>query len=110
MSAKAPAAFSPYRTVRQVSTSAAAAATLVEAKSIRLANALSTHFGATSDKSLPPRDEIFFYLTTSAGVYRAIATEAALQDGSDPLVGLGGAMQRIVTEYRLRYKTSPVIH
>jgi len=77
---------------------------------VRLANALSTRFGATGDKSLPPRGEIYFYLTTGDGVYRAMATDAGLKDGSDPLVGLGSAMQRVVTEYRLRYMTPPVIN
>jgi hypothetical protein len=47
---------------------------------------------------------VTFYITTGAVVSRAVAAEAKLRAGSDPLAALGGAMQKIVTEYRLKFQ------
>jgi hypothetical protein len=33
----------------------------------------------------------------------AVAPEAKLRAGADPLAALGGAMQRIITEYRVNF-------
>ena len=75
---------------------------------IQLATSLESHFQKTETIDLPARGDIFFYLTTSTGVRRAIATEAKLSTGEDPLTALGGAMQKIVTLYRLaRVRTTP---
>jgi hypothetical protein len=68
---------------------------------IRVATHLSSLFQMTETINLPPQGDVFFYLTNSAGVLRAIATDARLRIGTDPLASLGAAMQRIVTEYRL---------
>ena len=68
---------------------------------IQLATSLESHFQKTETIDLPARGDIFFYLTTSTGVCRAIATEAKLSTGEDPLTALGAAMQKIVTLYRL---------
>ena len=72
-------------------------------RAVQLATTLMPHFHATEALGLPAQGEIFFYRTTSAGVSRAVATEAKLREGTDPLGALGGAMQQIVTEYRKQY-------
>lgn len=70
---------------------------------VSLATGLKLHFEKTEISPLPSLGDVTFYLTTDAGVYRAVAAEAKLRAGADPLAGLGGAMQRIVTEYRLNF-------
>jgi len=50
---------------------------------------------------LPQGDSVYFYLRTNDAVFLAIAKEQAMAAGSDPLTPLGGAMQAIVTGYRL---------
>jgi hypothetical protein len=70
---------------------------------VRIADALRAHFVTAPDQALPSGDEIFFYITSSTGVFRAAAIEAALRDGSSPLVSLGAA----ITEYRLQFPGKP---
>lgn len=57
----------------------------------------------TEKIDLPAQDEVTFYLRTGAGLRMAAAKLDKLIAGSEPLGPLGGAMQRIVTEYRLKY-------
>lgn len=68
---------------------------------IALATSLRFYFERTDSSPLPSLGDVTFYITTSAGVSRAVAAESKLRAGADPLAGLGGALQRIVTEYRL---------
>jgi hypothetical protein len=70
---------------------------------IRLATDLFLNFAPAETFDLPARGEVFFYLTTNAGVRRAAAIEANLKAGTDPLSALGGVMQRIITEYRTNF-------
>jgi hypothetical protein len=71
---------------------------------VALATGMQYHFEPTDSTPLPSLGDVTFYMTTSAGVRRAVAPEARLRAGSDPLAALGGAMQKIVTEYRLRFQ------
>ena len=68
---------------------------------------IATGFVVAIQKSetfdLPNRGKVHFYLTTNTGVYRAVATDAKLNAGIDPLGSLGEIMQRIITEYRLKF-------
>jgi hypothetical protein len=82
------------------------AATIREAAlhAVALATSLRVHFERTESTPLPSLGDVTFYVTTGAEVRRAVAPEAKLRAGSDPLAALGGAMQRIVTEYRLHFQ------
>jgi len=68
---------------------------------VNLAMQLSSLFQMAETIDLPPQGDIFFYLASNTGVLRAVATEAKLKIGTDPLASLGAAMQGIVTAYRL---------
>lgn len=74
---------------------------------VALATSLRFYFQKTEASPLPSLGDVTFYITTTAGVSRAVAAEAKLRAGADPLAGLGGAMQRIVTEYRLKFGRPP---
>ena len=68
---------------------------------VQLANSLKFHFERTQTTPLPALGDVNFYLTTSGGVLMAVAPEAKLRAGSDPLAALSGAMQKIVMECRM---------
>ncbi len=70
---------------------------------VTLANSLRLHFEATESSALPAFGDVTFYLTTGDGLFTAVAPEAKLRAGTVPLAVLGGAMQKIVTEYRLNF-------
>lgn len=70
-------------------------------QAVRLAADLFSHFAPTETIDLPAAGDVFFYLTTSNGVRRAVAKDANLRAGSDPLSSLGAIMQEIITQYRL---------
>lgn len=70
---------------------------------VAVATGLRFYFEPTDSTPLPSLGDVTFYMTTAADVRRAVAAEAKLRAGADPLAALGGAMQRIVTEYRLHY-------
>jgi hypothetical protein len=70
---------------------------------VAVATSLQYHFDPTDASPLPSLGDVTFYITTGAGVSRAVAAEAKLRAGNDPLAALGGAMQKIVTEYRLKF-------
>ncbi|MGA8110410.1 MAG: hypothetical protein WBD46_17225 [Acidobacteriaceae bacterium] len=70
---------------------------------VNLATSLSSQFEPTEMTALPALGDVTFYVTSGEGVRIAVAAEARLRAGTDPLAVLGGAMQRIVTEYRVRY-------
>ncbi|MGD0366957.1 MAG: hypothetical protein ABSA94_05845 [Acidobacteriaceae bacterium] len=71
---------------------------------VAVATSLQNHFDPTETSPLPTLGDVTFYITTGTGVSRAVAPEAKLRAGSDPLAALGGAMQKIVTEYRLKFQ------
>ncbi len=68
---------------------------------VAVATGLRFYFQRTDSSPLPSLGDVTFYITTGRGVSRAMAAESKLRAGADPLAGLGGALQRIVTEYRL---------
>lgn len=70
---------------------------------VAVAGTLRHHFDPTDSTPLPSLGDVTFYVTTGVDVRRAVAPEAKLRAGADPLAALGGAMQKIVTEYRLRF-------
>ena len=71
---------------------------------VAVATSLQNHFDATESSPLPTLGDVTFYITTGTAVSRAVAPEAKLRAGNDPLAALGGAMQKIVTEYRLKFQ------
>lgn len=70
---------------------------------VSLANSLQFQFEPTDTTPLPSLGDVTFFLTTGKAVLMAVASEAKLRAGADPLAALSGAMQRIVTEYRLNF-------
>jgi hypothetical protein len=77
-------------------------------RAVSVATSHQSEFEPTEMTALPALGDVTFYLITADGVRVAVASEARLRAGADPLAALGGAMQRIVTEYRLRYPRRPV--
>jgi hypothetical protein len=74
---------------------------------VTLATSLKFHFEWTETTPLPSLGDVTFYIVTAVDVRMAVAPEAKLRAGADALAALGGAMQRIVTEYRLRFPAKP---
>jgi hypothetical protein len=74
---------------------------------VSLATALECHFVDTETSALPPLGDVTFYVTTRTAVRMAVAAQARLRAAIDPLAALGGAMQKIVTEYRLCFPKRP---
>jgi hypothetical protein len=72
-------------------------------QAVRIAPGLLSQFERTETIDLPGPGKVYFYLTTNAGIYRAVATEAKLSAGIDPLGSLGAIMQEIITRYRLNF-------
>jgi len=71
------------------------------AQAIKLATSLEPAFTATGPTGLPKPGEVFFYLTTNAGIFVAKAAEDKLRAGTDKLTNLGNAMQAIITAYQM---------
>lgn len=76
----------------------------------RLATNSISQFAATEATDLPPSGEVYFYIATGSGVRLAVAKEASLKSGTDPLLALGNTMQQIVTLYRLTTPRPSVSH
>jgi hypothetical protein len=74
---------------------------------VAVATAMQYHFEPTETSALPPLGDVTFYLTSGAGVRMAVASQARLRAAADPLAGLGGAMQKIVTQYRFHFARRP---
>jgi hypothetical protein len=74
---------------------------------VQIAASLLSQFKSTETIDLPPADDVFFYLKTSRELQLAIAKEADLSDGTDPLASLGAMMQEIITQYRLNFPRPP---
>ncbi len=70
---------------------------------VSIATSHRSHFESTEMTALPALGDVTFYVVSFEGIGMAVASEARLRAGTDPLAALGGAMQRIVTEYRLRF-------
>jgi hypothetical protein len=68
---------------------------------VHLATDLVSNFESTEAYDLPAAGDVFFYRTTNRDVRRAVAKEADLISGKDPLADLGAMMQEIITQYRL---------
>jgi len=80
---------------------------------VKVAEQSIARFEAVTSADLPERGTVYFYARTTpneapaAGatpaptLMRAVASEKTLSDGSDPLTALGGAMQNVITRYRL---------
>jgi hypothetical protein len=68
---------------------------------VQIAVGLLSQFKSTETIDLPPAGDVYFYLTTSSALRIAVAKEANLRAGTDPLLALGAIMQQIVTQYRL---------
>lgn len=76
-------------------------------KAVQLATNLKSQFVKTENFDLPPREDVAFFLKTSDGVYTATVKENGLRTGASSLAALGGAMQAIITGYRLRTSNPP---
>lgn len=74
---------------------------------VSLATTMQCHFEPTENSALPPLGDVTFYVTTGTGIRIAVASQARLRAAADPLAGLGGAMQKIVTEYRFHLPKRP---
>ncbi|MFZ0633120.1 MAG: hypothetical protein WBD32_21800 [Acidobacteriaceae bacterium] len=74
---------------------------------VSLATTMQCHFEPTETSALPPLGDVTFYVTSGQGVRMAVASQARLRAAADPLAGLGGAMQKIVTEYRFHLPKRP---
>ncbi|HZZ39817.1 MAG TPA: hypothetical protein VFE06_11840 [Acidobacteriaceae bacterium] len=74
---------------------------------VSLATTMQCHFEPTENSALPPLGDVTFYVTSGAGIRIAVASQARLRAAADPLAGLGGAMQKIVTEYRFHLPKRP---
>jgi hypothetical protein len=72
-------------------------------RAVQVATKLLPLFVATEAIDFPASGEVFFFVTTNGGPRRAVAKEEKLRAGTDPLGALGGAMQQIITEYRMKY-------
>jgi hypothetical protein len=70
---------------------------------VGLATSLRFHFEPTQLSPLPSLGDVTFYINSGGVVGCAVAAESRLRAGADPLAGLSGAMQKIVTEYRLSF-------
>lgn len=70
-------------------------------QAVKTAEQLLGAFQPAAAADLPDRGKVYFYIRTSAGLMRGTASEKALSEGTDALQTLGGAMQNVITQYRL---------
>jgi hypothetical protein len=77
-------------------------------RAVQIAAGLLSQFKSTETIELPPAGDVYFYLTTSSELHLAVAKEASLRAGTDPLSALGAIMQQIVTQYRLNSPSSSI--
>jgi hypothetical protein len=74
---------------------------------VKAAEQVLAYFQTVQAADLPQRGNVYFYARTESGLLRAAASEKHLSDASDPLTALGGAMQNIITQYRLMQASQP---
>jgi hypothetical protein len=70
-------------------------------RALKVAEQALANFQPVSTADLPERGNVYFYARTESGLLRAEASEKALSEGTDAMTALGGAMQTIITQYRL---------
>ena len=70
-------------------------------QAVKVAEQTIAAFQPVAAADLPERGTVYFYARTATGLMRGAASEKALSDGTDPLQALGGAMQNVITQYRL---------
>lgn len=75
-------------------------------QSINIATGLLSAFSSAEDTTLPVQGSVNFFIRKDQGTFRAIALEEELRAGKSQLSPLGGAMQNIITLYRLKYPRS----
>jgi hypothetical protein len=68
---------------------------------VRTARDLQAKMTSASSFPLPAKGEVTFYVMTDSGVFTAKAAESDLKTRLAPLAPLWGAMQNVITEYRL---------
>jgi hypothetical protein len=73
-------------------------------QAVLLAGQCQPEARTTTTFPLPEDKQVFIYLLTDKGVFKASGDEQQLQSGTQPLSKLANAMQEIITQYRL---TSP---
>jgi len=71
------------------------------AYAIKLAEQSIALFAPVSTADLPERGTVYLYARTSTGLLRGVASEKRLSERTDPLKSVGGAMQNVITQYRL---------
>ena len=71
------------------------------AQAVKVAEQAIANFQTVQAADLPERGNVYFYARTDSGLLRAVASEKHLSDTTSPLTPLGGAMQNIITQYRL---------
>ena len=68
---------------------------------VKIAELAQINFVPVQAADLPERGNVYFYARTESGLLRAVASEEHLSNATDPMTALGGAMQEIITQYRL---------
>jgi hypothetical protein len=76
-------------------------------KAVGLATKLLPQFQKTEAIDLPAQEDVAFFARTGDGLYAATVREKKLRTGTDPFCALGGAMQTIITGYRLISQKPP---
>lgn len=76
-------------------------------KAVNLAAKLLPYFQKSEATGLPARENVAFFARTGDGLYLATVREEKLRTGTDPFCALGGAMQAIITGYRLTSQKPP---
>jgi len=77
-------------------------------RAVEIATGLKSRFQKTENLNLPARENVALFIVTDDGAYTAVVSEAEIRSCKSPFAALGGAMQAIVTGYRLRQqKGSP---
>jgi len=70
-------------------------------QAVKVAELALANFKPVQMTDLPERGNVFFYARTESGLLLAVASEKHLAEATGPLTALGGAMQNIITQYRL---------
>ena len=68
---------------------------------VRVARDFQPKMKATNDFPVPEKGQVIFYVMTDSGIFAANAAEADLKAHLAPFFPLWGAMQNVITEYRL---------
>ena len=74
---------------------------LAAQKAVEAARSAELPSGPTTSYPLPEPHGVFFYFLTDGGVYLSRTNEAEMSSGNHPLRQLGGAMQVVISQFRL---------